>query len=145
MAGSAPDGTSLGAGKGPAVSVPGPGTASWASTGPRGPADAALGQYQMPPWWWAGMAAERGAQAAVSLGSGWGAFARQLLGAVASVPIFSWALLLLTLYLARHVRSCTRCSWSMTRFLLCMTLCILRPHAFACTGSQYCMAYTTAV
>ena len=106
MAGSAPDGTSLGAAKAPAGSVPGPAGAAWASVGPRGAADAGLGQYQVPPWWWAGVAAERGAQAAVSLGTGWGAFARQLLGAVTSVPIFSWVLLLLTLYLARHVRSC---------------------------------------
>ena len=59
----------------------------------------------MPPWWWAAAAAERSATAAASLGTGWGTSARQLLGAVGSVPVSSWILLLLALYLARHVRS----------------------------------------
>ena len=102
MVGAVPGGPSFGPDVGPAGAMLGAGEDSWAFAAPRA---AAGGQYQVPPWWWAAVAAERGAKAAASLGTGWGTSARQLLDAVASVPVSSWVLLLLALYLARHVRS----------------------------------------
>ena len=94
--------------------MPGPAGDAWAFSGPRAAAEA---QYQVPPWWWAGVAAERGAKATASFGRGWGTSARQLLGALASVPVSSWVLLLLTLYLARHVRSFLHPPYSQTSSL----------------------------
>ena len=77
-------------------------------SGPWAYAGTVSGAHPYPSGWWAVPASERGLWAAAKLSEGWGigygAAASQLLGALHSIPVASIVMLVLTLYLASHVR-----------------------------------------